>query len=142
MSRAVGNSSSVPAPQAGLATAVDGLTMATPTSEWIVPPPGTSGNPAVSGAAPRTLALVNMSSSPETFTASAVTSGREHVLATGTLEPGATETVSGSTLSDAAFDPIVVRGGGPMAVSEDLVPSGTVGAVSMPGIPLAGAIGL
>jgi hypothetical protein len=34
-----------------------------------------------------------------------------------------------------------VHSSGPMAVSEDLGPSAGVGVVSMPGIPLAAAIG-
>ena len=39
-------------------------------------------------------------------------------------------------------NPIVVHASGPMAVSEDVGPSGGVGVVSMPGIPLAAAIGV
>ncbi len=50
--------------------------------------------------------------------------------------------VSGSALTGAGLDPIVVRAGGPMAVSEDVGPSGMVGVITMPGLPLAAAIGL
>jgi len=35
-----------------------------------------------------------------------------------------------------------VRASGPMAVSEDVGPTGGFGVVTMPGIPLAAAIGL
>jgi hypothetical protein len=142
VSRAVGSFSSTQVPQAGLAPAVDGLTVATPTNEWIVPPPGTSANPAVTGAAPHTLALVNLEDAPEAFSAYAVAPGSRHLLASGTLAAGASEVVSGSVLADAGFDSILVRGAGPMAVSEDLAPSGMVGAVTMPGIALAAAVGL
>jgi hypothetical protein len=143
VSRAVGDFGSPFAPQAGLAVGVDGLTSATPTNEWIVPPPGTSSNPATSGAAPRALAMVNVGGSPQAFSAYAVDAdGRRHVLASGTLAPGAFEAVSGSVLSGIGFDPIVVRGAGPLAVSEDLMPSARVGVVTMPGIPLAATIGV
>jgi len=40
------------------------------------------------------------------------------------------------------LEPILVRASGPMAVSEDVGPSGGVGVVSMPGIPLAAPIGV
>jgi hypothetical protein len=142
VSRSVQAPGSASAPQNGLATAVDGLTTVTPTSEWLVPPPGTSDNPAVSGAAPHTLAVVNLSRAKETFSAYAVTPGRQHLVASGVLEPGANGLVPGSALANTGFDPIVVRGTGPMGVSEDLAPSGMVGAVTMPGIPLAAPIGL
>jgi hypothetical protein len=142
VSRAVGNSSSTQAPQAGLAPAVDGLTIATPTNEWIVPPPGTSATPAVTGAAPHTLAIVNLGDAPEAFSAYAVAPGSRHLLAAGTLAVGASEVASGSMLADAGFDSILVQGAGPMGVSEDLTPSGMVGAVTMPGIPLAATVAL
>ena len=140
--RAVAAPGSAVAPQAGVATAVDRLTSATPTSEWIVPPPGTQASPAVSGAARDALALLNVSGMRETFSVYAVAPRSRHLVASGTLEPGQSEVLSGSTLSGAGFDPIVVRGAGPLAVSEDLTPSGGVGVVCMPGVPLAAAIGL
>ncbi len=142
VSRSVGAPGSASAPQAGLATAVDALTTETPTHEWVVPPPGTSGNLAVSGAAPQTLAVFNLSSARESFSAYAVAPGRQRLVTSEVLEPGATALITGATLSLAGLDPIVVRGAGPMAVSEDLTPSGMVGAVTMPGLPLAAPIGL
>jgi hypothetical protein len=142
VSRSVGGPGAASSPQAGLATAVGALSTGTPTNEWIVPPPGTSGNLAVSGAAPQTLAVVNLSSVRESFSAYAVVPGRQRLVTSEVLEPGATALISGATLSQAGLDPIVVRGAGPMAVSEDLTPSGMVGAVTMPGLPLAAPIGL
>ncbi len=45
-----------------MAMAVDGLTTISPTGTWVVPPPGTSANTAVSGATPAALGLLNTSS--------------------------------------------------------------------------------
>lgn len=140
--RTVAAAASAAAPQAGAAIAVDGLTTTTPSGEWVVPPPGTSGNLAVSGAAPHALALVNVSGAAETFRAYAVASGRQRLVASGTLGAGDSDVVSGSPLAAAGLDPIVVRASGAMAVSEDVAPSGMVGVVTMPGLPLAAAIGL
>jgi hypothetical protein len=142
VSRVVVAPAAATAPQAGIATAVDSLTSSTAAHEWIVSPPGTQARPAISGAARRALAVLNVGSAPVTFDASAVDSGHRRRLVSGTLAPGASAVVTGSTVSSAGFDPIVVRADGPMAVSEDLVPSGGVGVVDMPGIPLAAAVGL
>jgi hypothetical protein len=142
VSRSVAAPGSASAPQAGLVTAVGTLASGTPTNEWIVPPPGTSGNLAVGGAAPHTLAVLNLSSARETFSAYALAPGRQRLVNSEVLEPGATALISGATLAQAGLNAIVVRGAGPMAVSEDLTPSGMVGAVTMPGLPLAAPIGL
>jgi hypothetical protein len=45
-------------------------------------------------------------------------------------------------LAVAGLNPIIVRASGPLAVSEDAGPSAGFGVVSMPGIPLAAAIGV
>lgn len=141
VSRAVVAPASATAPQAGVAVAVDGLTSATPAREWIVPPPGTAASPAVSGVASDALSILNAGDEPATFHAYAVAPGTRHLLATGTLAPGGSSVVSGSTLTATGFDPIVVSGDGPMAVSEDFTPSGGVGVVGMPGIALAAPLG-
>jgi hypothetical protein len=130
-----------PPPQAGVASAVDGLSSASPNGEWVVPPPGTDDTPAVPGAAPAYLALFNTSSKSETYDAVATTASGNRVVATGTLAPSASLVVSGSPLTAAGLNPILVHASGPMAVSEDAGPSAGVGVVSMPGIPLALAIG-
>jgi hypothetical protein len=134
---------SATAPQSGLSGAVDGLTISSPTGEWVVPPPGTATAQPVSGAAPSALALANTSSDVEDYTAFAVsnsTSG-ERPLASGTLTAHATLVVSGSALAAAGLGQIIVRSSGPMAVSEDVSPSGSIGVVTMPGLPLAAPIG-
>ena len=67
------------APQAGMALAVGGLSTLSPTGRWVVPPPGTSSSPAVSGAAPESLALANTSDAAERYIAYAVDAvGRPH----------------------------------------------------------------
>jgi hypothetical protein len=133
--------SSTPPPQAGVAVAVDGLSSAAPSRQWVVPPPGSSANPAVSGAAPAYLAIFNTSDHSETYDAVATTTTGDHVVATGTLTARTSILVSGSPLDAAGLDPILVRASGPMAISEDVHPSAGFGVVSMPGIPLAPAIG-
>ena len=130
-----------PPPLAGMVVAVDGLSAASPTHQWVVPPPGSSASPAVSGAAPDSLALVNTSTGREDYSAASVTAGGGKVVATGTLAPGTAVVVSGAPLAAAGLDPIVVRSSGAMAVSEDATPAAGFGVVSMPGLPLAAAIG-
>jgi hypothetical protein len=141
VSRAVVAPASATAPQAGVAAAVDGLTSATTSGEWIVPPPGTQARPAVSGVAHDALTILNVGDDSATFRAYAVAPGTKHLLASGTLAPAASAIVTGSTLTNSGFDPIVVSGDGPMAVSEDFTPSGGVGVVGMPGIALAAPLG-
>jgi hypothetical protein len=135
------SATATPPPQAGVVAAVGGLTSGSPSGEWVVPPPGTSASPAVGGAAPAYLALCNTSTTAETYSAAATTATGSKVVATGTVAPGSTVVVSGSPLTAAGLNPIVVRASGPMAVSEDVGPSAGLGIVSMPGIPLAAAIG-
>ena len=96
----------------------------------------------MSGAAPESLALANTSGAPERYTAYAVTSSGDRTLAAGTLEAGTTGIVSGAPLAAAGLNLIMVRSSGPMAVSEDAGPTGGIGVVTMPGLPLAAAIGL
>jgi hypothetical protein len=141
VSRTVNIPGSSVSPQDGMAVAVDGLSTRSPSGQWVVPPPGTPSNPAVSGVAPGYLALLNTSASAESYRAFASTTSGDHVLATGTLAAGSVEIVSGSPLAGVGLDPILVDASGPLAVSEDLTPSAGVGVVSMPGIPLAAAIG-
>jgi hypothetical protein len=141
VSRAVMAPSSATAPQAGVTAAVDSLTSSAPASEWIVPPPGTGANPAVSGAARDAVALLNVGDSPESFHVYAVAPGQWPLLASGTLAPGQSEFVTGSALTDARSRAVLVRADGPMAVSEDLMPSGGVGVVGTSGVALAAPLG-
>jgi hypothetical protein len=133
---------SAASPQAGVAPGVAEPSMTSPTGEWVVPPPGTVASPAAGGAAPHSLALSNTSGAPVTYRVFGVTPSQQRLLASGTLAPGLFALVPASVLSAAGFDPIVVRADRSLAISEDLAPSGALGVVTMPGLPLAAAIGL
>ncbi len=139
--RTVVLSAAAPVAQGGVALAVDGLSQAPSGDTWIVPPPGTAAEPAVTGAAPDSLALTNTSTSVLHYSAEAVSPSGRTLLAAGAIAPGATMLVSGNSLSHTAFDPLVVHAAGTVAVSEDVGPSGGVGVVTMPGVPLAAAVG-
>ncbi len=140
--RTVSLPGSATAPQAGMAMAVDGLSTESPTGEWLVPGPGTSASPAVSGVVLNSLALTNTSGAAETYTVYNVTPSGDRSIGSATVPAGVTGSFSGAVLWGAGFDPFIVRASGPMAVSEDLGPSGGFGVVTMPGIPLAAPIGL
>jgi len=131
---------SASSPRAGMALAVDGLSTVSPTGAWVVPPPGTAVNPAVSGAAPAYLAITNTSGATERYTADAVAPSGTRAVATGALAAGTTALVSGSALATAGLDQIIVHASAPTAISEDVGPSGGVGVVTMPGIVLAAPI--
>jgi hypothetical protein len=140
VARTVHAPGSAPAPQSGLAAAVDGLSTASPTQQWVVAPPGTSTALPISGAVPNALALTNTSGGAVDYRAFATSPSGERLLASGTLPAHATVVVSGSALAAAGLDQIIVRAGGPMGVSEDVGPSGGVGVVTMPGLPLSALI--
>ena len=106
-----------------MVVAVGGLSTDSPSGEWVVPPPGTSDSPAVTGAAPAYLALFNTSTSPRPTARAPTTAPGNKVVATGTVAAGAVVVVSGSPLAAAGLNPIVVHASGPMAVSEEAGPS-------------------
>jgi hypothetical protein len=133
---------SSPAPQAGMALAVGGASTASPAGEWLVPGPGTAETSAVSNVVLNSIAISNTSGAAESYTVYNVTPSGERSIGSGTLPAGETGSLSGAVLWGAGFDPLLVRASGPMAVSEDLGPSGGIGVVTMPGLPLASAIGL
>jgi hypothetical protein len=134
--------SSAQAPQAGLANAVDALTAAAPAGQWVVPPPGTAAAPIVSGVTPETLALFNSSANLERYTVYFRSGSAIHTLATGRLGPSRTVGLAAALLAKAGFNQILVQASGPLAVSEDVGPTGMTGVVTMPGIPLAATLGL
>ena len=86
------------------------------------------------------MALTNTSSAAERYSADAVAPTGRTLVAAGTIAPGVSLFIPGSHLSNVAPDQIVVRADGTMAVSEDVGPTGGIGVVTMPGIPLAAAI--
>ena len=142
VARAVSAPSSASAPQAGLTNAIGGLSTASPTGLWVVPPPGTQAAPVVSNAEPYQLALLNTSVSAAGYTVFAVSPSGTRTIASGTFEAGATAIVSRAALATAGFDQIIVRSPAPVAAIEDFAPTGNFGVVPMPGIPLAAAISL
>jgi hypothetical protein len=138
VSRTVTMPGGASAPQAGMAMAVDRRSTVSPAGMWVVPPPGTSANPAVGGAGAAYVGLVNTATSAAHYDAFVVTSSGTRQIATGTLEPGA---LTGSVLSNAGLNAVIVRATGTVAVSESANPSGGIGVVTMPGLPMASAIG-
>jgi hypothetical protein len=140
--RAVSAPSSASAPQVGLTNAIGGLSTASPTGLWVVPPPGTQAAPVVSGALPYQLALLNTSDSAAGYAVFAVSPSGTRTIASGTFEGGATAIVSRAALANAGFDQIIVRSAAPLAAVEDIAPTGNYGVVAMPGVPLAAAISL
>jgi hypothetical protein len=140
--RAVSAPGSATAPQVGLSNAVDGLSTASPTGLWVVPPPGTQSAPVVTGAEPNQLALLNTSTGAARYTVFAVSPSGTKTIAAGTVAGGSDALVTRAALSGAGFDQIIVRSGAPLAVVEDMAPTGNYGVVAVPGIPLAAPIAL
>jgi hypothetical protein len=129
------------APQVGLANAVDALTAGTQSRHWVVPGPGSSSAPVVTGATPVHLAVTNLTGRHESYTVAVMTPSGIRTISSGTLAPSATAFVNGPTLARAGLDPLLVTTGGAAAVSEDVGPTGAYGAVTMPGIALAHSSG-
>jgi Family of unknown function (DUF5719) len=129
-------------PQAGMAAAVGAWSSGSAVLQWVVPPPGNAATPAVPGAAPTYLALHNVTGTPEHYSAQLVSPSGTKGLAIGVLRPNETVVVPGLSAANGGLEQVLVRSDGPAAVSEDLQPSGGVGVVSMPGLPLAAPIGL
>jgi hypothetical protein len=123
-------------PQAGEAGSLDTLSATSPVQQWVVPPPGTLAAPAVAGAQPARLALTNDSSSARHFTVSVLAPSGARTLATGTVGAGLTVTLDATVLARARLDPILIEAGGRLAITEDVGPTGSLGVVTMPAIPL------
>jgi hypothetical protein len=141
VSRSVTAPSSATAPQAGMAAAIDGLSSSSPSDEWIIPAPGTAGHEPVGNVTSQNMAFFNPSGSIEHFRAVVVNGSTDKVLVAGALAPGATAELNASSLASVGLHPVLVSSSGPMAMSDDVGPTGMVGVVTMPGIPLAAAIG-
>jgi Family of unknown function (DUF5719) len=124
-------------PQDGMANAVEGLTASSPSRQWVVPSPGSAANPAVPGAAPAHLAVTNAAGHRETFLVQVLRSGDLRTLATGSIRPAMSFSLSAGILARAGLNPLLITVSADAAVSEDVGPSGNYGVVTMPGIPLA-----
>ena len=138
--RTVAAASTAGAPQVGLANAVDGLSVATPARQWLVPAPGNPATPVSTGVLPVRLALSNSTDHAVTYDVYVVTHGDRNSIATGRIRAHGVTAISGATLFKAGLNPLLVSADGPLAVSEDVGPSGADGVVTMPGIPLGAAL--
>jgi hypothetical protein len=139
--RAVAGPSGSPTPQVGQSNAIDTSSASSPSGQWIVPAPGTASAPAQAGAAPTSLALTNPTGHTETYTVSVMSPEGSRVLTRGRLPPATFISLSGSVLTAAGLNPLLVRASGPVAISQNVGPSGAYGVVTMPGIPLASSAG-
>ena len=140
--RAVFAPSTNGAPQVGLSNAIDRLSTAAPSGLWVVQPPGTQSAPVVNDAAPYQLALLNTSGGAAGYTVFAVSPAGTKSIATGTVAGNRTALVNRTALKNAGFDQIIVRSSAPLAVAEDMTPTGNYGVVAVPGVPLAAPITL
>jgi uncharacterized protein DUF5719 len=136
--RSVGAPSSAQAPQASVAIGVGELSTMAPHHLWVVPSPGSTAMPAMTGVLPAHLALSNSTRIPERYVIYVMTPSGTRMVASGTLGPAAFIALGDSVLFAAGLNPLLISGSGPLAISEDVGPTGTLGVVTMPGIPLAG----
>jgi hypothetical protein len=139
--RVVAAPSSAPAPQEGLANAVDLLTAAVPSHTWVVPSPGLAAVPVVPGALPDHLALTNLTDHKETYVIDVVEASGLKSIAAGDLAPSGSFSFDSPALGAAGLDPVLVRTNGSTAVSEDVGPTGGDGVVTMPGVAVSGGRG-
>jgi hypothetical protein len=124
-------------PQAGIANAIDAESQDMPTHTWLLPSPGSTSNPVITGVLPAHVALFNPTGKAETYVVSVFTPKGTRQILSATLPPSAFVSLSGSKLFGAGLNPLLVQSDGPLSVSEDVGPSAAYGVVTMPGIPLA-----
>jgi hypothetical protein len=132
---------SAPAPQVGLSNAVDDVSASVPGGWWIIPPPGTSVAPATKDAAPEHVALANVSAATEHYRFYALGAAGRRLVGTASAPVGTSAGLSQAQLQSVGLEPLLVHATGPVAVTEDVGPTGTYGVVTMPGIPLGASIG-
>jgi hypothetical protein len=106
----------------------------------VVPSLGSSSQPALPGASPDKLGLTNLSARRERYVISVMRPSGVRVLTSGEITASSSLWLGASVLSRAGLSPLVVSASGPAAISEDIGPTGTLGVVTMPGIPLAPAL--
>jgi hypothetical protein len=128
---------SAQSPQIGMTNPVDRLSAAVPSRRWVVPAPGSGSTPVVPGVAPAHLALTNLTDHGETFVIEVMQPSGLRTLASGRIRAKQWFSLGGSMLARAGLNPLIVRTSGATAVSEDVGPSGSLGVVTQPGIPLS-----
>ncbi len=132
---------SAPAPQAGVSNAVDGASASVPEGWWVLPPPGNSGRPVVSGVTLEHVALANASGTKEHYWLYALGPAGRHLVGSGTVAADSTAAMSPAQLQSVGLQPLVIEATGPLAISEDVGPTGNYGVVTMPAIPFSSATG-
>jgi hypothetical protein len=122
--------------QSGIANAVDPITSSWPSHQWVVPSPGSSLTPLFPGQLPEHLALFNPTPNSVHYAVTVFVPGRTRTITSGTLGPHQAISLGGAPLFGAGLHPLLVHADGSLSVSEDVGPSGTFGAITMPGIAL------
>jgi hypothetical protein len=135
--RLVAGPASGPQPRAGLAAGVTDLTTSWPSRQWLVPSPGSTLSPAHPGVLPEHLALSDPTDASEHYVVLVMTPHGTRAIASGTLQPHQGVSLGGSTLFGAGLYSLLVRGSGPLSVSEDVGPAGAFGVVTMPGLAMS-----
>jgi hypothetical protein len=140
--RIVGAPGASQAPQAGLANAIGALTASPLSHEWVVPVPGPSNMQAIGNVLPAHLTMLNDSGATERYAVYVMTPSSVRRIASGSLSRSTFVALKDATLFGAGLHPLLVQSSGPMSISEDVGPSATLGVVTMPGIPMAAALGV
>jgi hypothetical protein len=121
-------------PQWGAAPAIPTGSCAAGTT--IVPGPGQPGSPAVPGAAPYALGLADPGPAPVTVTVRRLVPGGPASLGVPVLHvpAGGFVVLNAAALAPVGLSPLVVTASGPVCTSEDAVPAGMPGVVSLAGL--------
>ena len=125
--RTVHAPSSARTPQAGDVGAVPRGVYTAPSRRWWLPGPGSGHTGAVTGAAPSGLAIANPGPRPVVATLSVLTPTGERPLGPQSavrIAGGGFVVYKQTALAPAGLDPLVITAQGPVAVTEDLAPSG------------------
>jgi hypothetical protein len=133
--------SSAPAPQAGLANAVDSLSAAPASGRWVVPALGSTSTPILAGVAPAHVALLNLTDKREKYEVEVMEPSGFRTVVAGDIAASGSVSLVDQALARAGLNPLIVSASGRAAVSQDLGPTGGYGVVTMQGMPLALALG-
>jgi hypothetical protein len=110
------------------------------TVRWVLPAPGTPAGPAVAGASPAALSVVDLSDRTIDVRVAALADGRQRDLGPSShlrVLPGQSVSVPATTLAPVQLDPLVVVTTGSAGLSEELAPSGGTGVVTLAPVPLS-----
>jgi hypothetical protein len=107
---------------------------------WVVPSPGSASTPAIAGVLPAHLGLSNSTKRSESYTVYVMSPSGTRSIASGRLAPSAFISIGDGVLFGAGLNPLLIRASGPVFISEDVGPSGSLGVVTMQGIPMAASL--